>query len=297
MKSALFLLICLTTTASEREVVVNEHESLPQVAQRALGDANGASELKALNGLTSDTVPAGTTLKLPSEADRTRALSALAAARNAVAQADRNAARREEASAKLKEAETHFQAADYLSAAKAADSAWALLSPGAGQPSAFRVKVDEGGDTTVSVQTGPPVRVRAENKTQPVGVGQTMTVVKGQPPPAPELLLETPQPRAPHDGTHFKFVPVKGQLGPVTLTWEAVAGAKEYEVEVQPAEGAALRRTLGATQWQLPLLPAGRYRWTVRALRETQKSNASAEHLFELTADRVKLQVGEPNWK
>jgi hypothetical protein len=297
MRGALLVLVWLATTPPERVVVVNERESLAQLAERTLGDPKGASELRALNKLTSDAVPAGTTLKLPPEADRSRAVSALAAARNAVAQADRNAARREEASAKLKEAEAHFQAADYLTAAKAADSAWALLSPGAGQPSTFRVKVDAGGDTTVSVQTGPPVRVRSEDKTQPVSSGQMVRVAKGQPPPAPELVLAAPQPRTPNDGFRFKFVPVKGQLGPITLTWANVAGAKEYEVEVQPAEGSPLRRTLGATQWQLPLLPAGRYRWRVRALSESQKSNASTERLFELTEDTVTLKVGKPSWK
>ncbi|HYH94963.1 LysM peptidoglycan-binding domain-containing protein [Hyalangium sp.] len=297
MRSALFFLFWLGTTPSEREVVVNERETLSQVAERTLGDPNGASELKALNGLTSDAVPAGTTLKLPPTEDRSRALSALAAARNAVAQADRNAARREEASAKLREAETQFQSADYVAAAKTADSAWALLSPGAGQPSTFRVKVDEEGETTVSVQTGPPVRVRAEDKTQPVNAGEVVRVAKGQAPPAPEALLNVPQPRMPTDGHRFKFAPVKGQLGPVTLTWHAVAGAKGYEVEVLPPEGTPLRRTLSTTQWQLPMLPAGRYRWTVRALSESQRSNASTERLFELTEDKVALEVGKTNWK
>jgi hypothetical protein len=297
MRSALFLLVWLATTPSERQVVVNERETLAQVAERTLGDPKGASELKAINGLTSDAVPAGTTLKLPAEADRSRALSALAAARTAVAQADRNAARREEASAKLKEAETHFQSADYLNAAKAADNAWALLSPSAGQPSAFTVKVDEGGDTTVTVQSGPPVRVRAEDKTEPVNPKQTLKVTKGQAPGPAELILEPPRLRAPNDGSRFKFVPVKGQLGPVTLAWAAVTGAKEYEVEVQPAEGSPLRKTLSSTQWQLPLLPAGRYRWTVRALSANQRSNASVEHNFELTEDRVMLRVEEPKWK
>jgi hypothetical protein len=299
MRSALFLLVSLAATPAEREVVVNERESLSQVAERVLGDPKGASELKALNGLTSDAVPAGTTLKLPPAEDRNRALSALAAARTAVAQADRNAARREEASAKLREAETHFQAADYVSAAKTADSAWALLSPGAGQPSTFRVKVEESGDTTVTVQTGPPVRVRAEDKTQPVNPGEVVRVAKGQAPPAPEALLAVPQPRTPTDGFRFKFPPVKGQagLGPVTLTWNAVAGAKGYEVEVLPPEGAPLRSTVTTAQWKLPMLPAGRYRWTVRALSDSQKSSASTERLFEITEDKVALEVGKTSWK
>jgi LysM repeat protein len=299
MRSALFLLVWLTATPADREVVVKERESLSQVAERALGDSKAASELKALNGLTSDTVPAGTTLKLPPAEDRSRALSALAAARTAVAQADRNAARREEASAKLLEAENQFQAADYVAAAKTADSAWSLLSPGAGQPSTFRVKVEDSGDTTVSVQTGPPVRVRAEDKTQPVNAGEVVRISKGQAPPTPEVLLVAPQPRTPADRARFKFPPVKGQLGlgQVTLTWNPVPGAKGYEVEVLNPEDQPLRNTVTTAQWKLPMLPAGRYRWTVRALSDSQKSNASTERLFEITEDKVALEVGKSDWK
>jgi LysM repeat protein len=297
MRSALFLLILLGATPSERVVVVNERESLAQVAQRTLGDPRGASELKALNGLTSDAVPPGTRLKLPPEADRAKALSALETARNAMTQVDHTASRREEASAKLREAETHFQAANYLSAAEAADEAWQLLSPGADHPSSFQVKVAEDGTTTVAVHSGPPVRVKAENETRPVNPGETVRVEKGRPPPPAEAALEPPSLRTPGSGMLFKFKPVQGQLGPVTLTWSAVAGARQYEVEVLPAEGEPLRQIVNTPRLQLPLLPAGRYRWTVRALSGSQKSNASAERHFELAEDRVKLQVGEPTWK
>jgi LysM repeat protein len=297
MKGSLLLLLWLTSAAVERQIIVKERETLAQVAQRELGDAKGASELKALNNLTSDTVPAGTTLKLPPEAERARALKSLESARNAVAQADRQATKREEASVKLREAEAHFQAADYVSAAKAADSAWALLSPGAGTPSAFQVKVEEDGKTTVAVHKGPPVRVSAENVTRPVNPGETVRVEKGKPPPAPEKPLEPPSLRSPALGQKLKFAPVKGLLGPVKLSWTAVAGAKQYEVEVLSAQGEPLRHKLTGTQWQLPLLPAGTYRWVVRAMSESQRSDASAERLFELVEDRVKLQVGDTDWK
>jgi LysM repeat protein len=297
MRSALFLLAWLAATPAEREVVVKERESLAQVAERALGDPKAASELKALNGLKSETVPPGTTLKLPSPEERSQAKSALDAARKAVAQADRNAARREEASAKLREAEAQFQSADYVAAKKTSDSAWALLSPGAGQPSIFSVNVEESGDTTVTVQTGPPVRVRAEDRTQPVNPGQVVRVPKGSPPPVPEAILTAPQPRTPADKHTFTLPAVKGKLGPITLTWNSVAGAKSYEVEVLPPQGEPLRRTLTATQLQLPPLPAGRYRWTVRAVGESHKSNASAERLFELAEDKVKIEVGKTDWK
>jgi hypothetical protein len=229
--------------------------------------------------------------------DRSRVMRALEAARDAVAQADRNAARREEASAKLREAEAQFQAADYVSAAKTVDSAWAVLSPGAAQPSTFRVKVEESGDTTVSVQTGPPVRVRSEDKTQPVNAGQVVRVPKGEPPPVPEAVLNPPKPLLPADKHRFKFAPVKGLLGPVTLKWSALPGAKGYEVEVLPPQGEPLRHTLSATQLELKPLPAGRYRWTVRAQGESHKSNASTERSFDLIEDKVALGVGKPIWE
>ena len=297
MRGALFLLLCLTSTPPERQVVVQQRESLAQIAQRELGDVKGASELKALNNLTSDTVPPGTTLKLPPEAERARALKSLESARNAVAQADRHATKREEASVKLREAEAHFQAADYVSSAQAADNAWTLLSPSAGTPSTFQVKVGEDGNTTVSVRTGPAVRVSAENVTQPVNPGESVSVEKGKPPPVPEKPLEPPSPRAPLAGQKLRFTPVRGQLGPVRLTWYPVSGAKKYEVEVQPARGEPLRTTVATTQWQLPPLPSGRYRWVVRALGESQKSDASAERFFELIEDKVTLQVGGTDWK
>ena len=80
---------------------------------------------------------------------------------------------------------------------------------------------------------------------------------------------------------------MKGQLGPVTLTWSAVTGAKEYEIEVQPAEGSALRHTVNATQWQLPPLPAGRYRWTVRAL---QRQSAIRPHPRSTSSSSPKIK-------
>jgi len=297
MKGTLFLLVWLAGTAPERQVVVQERESLAQIAQRELGDAKGASELKALNNLTSDAVPAGTTLKLPPEAERARALKSLESARNAVAQADRHATKREEASVKLREAEAHFQAADYVSSATAADNAWTLLAPGEGSPSSFQVKVDKDGQTTVAVRTGPSVRVSSENVTQPVNPGETVRVEKGKPPPLPEKPLEAPALRAPLAGQKLRFSPVKGQLGPVRLSWYGVTGARQYEVEVLPTRGQPLRHTLNATQWQLPPLPAGRYRWVVRAVGESQKSDASAERIFELIEDRVMLHVGDTDWK
>ncbi|ADO73957.1 LysM peptidoglycan-binding domain-containing protein [Stigmatella aurantiaca] len=300
MRNAFLLVAYLSATPTPTEVVVGERESLAQLAERLLGDPKGASELKALNGLTSDAVPPGTVLKLPPEADRTQALNALTAARLALAQTDSEPPRREEASAKLREAETHFQTAHYLAAAQAADGASRLLSQTVASRSTFQVSVDAEGATTVSVHTGPPVRVTAEDVTQPVSPGERVRVEKGQPPPTPRRPLLAPALRKPDEGSRIKLVPMRGKLGPVTLSWTAVQGATGYGVEVLSPEGALVHQsTVAATQQllELPPLPAGRYRWTVRALSEGQKPAASSERLFELVEDAVKLQVGSPAWK
>jgi hypothetical protein len=306
MKHALLLLACLSATPpgpsvkEAKEVVVGERESLAQLAERLLGDPLGASELRALNGLTSDAVPPGTVLKLPPEGDRAKALGALTAARHAMTQAGAEAAKHEEAAARLREAEAHFQTAQYQSAAQAADGAWRLLTPAMAGRSSFQVSVDEEGATTVAVQTGPAVRVTAEEVTQPVHAGEVVRVEKGQPPPAPRRPLAAPTLRKPEADARLKLVPVRGKLGPVTLSWTAVQGASRYEVEVLSAEGAAIHHsTIAAAQQQLelPPLPPGRYRWTVRSLSEGQKPAPASERLFELVEDAVKLQVGSPAWK
>jgi LysM repeat protein len=295
MKAAIVLLSFLLQ-ATPIEVVVREGESLPAVAARSLGDARGASELKALNGLTSDSVPAGTTLKLPGP-DRSLALSALVAARNAVAQADSKAARREEAAAKLKEAEDHFQSANYKEAARAADGAWQLVSASASQPSAFAVEVGERGDTTVTVRSGKPVRVEAEGVTRQVYAGESVRVEKGQPPPSPASPPVAPLPSSPADGKKFTFQPHKGLLGPVTLAWKPVEGVQHYEVEVHKPAGDPLLLRVTTAQATLPTLPAGRYRWTVRALGVDAKSEASATRHFELIDGSLRLDVKSSQWK
>lgn len=296
MKSS--LLLALLMMAPTTEVVVRDGESLAQVAQRTLGDKGGASELKALNGLKDDAVAPGTKLKLPG-ADRARAQSVLETARNAVNQADAKAARREEAVAKLKEAEAHFQSARYEDAAQAADGAWKLLSASASQPTAFTVAVDDKGTTTVKALSGQPVRVEAEGTTRPVYAGESVRVEKGQPPPPPRSPLAVPQPTQPADKLRLSVQFAKGGVGPVTLAWQAVEGAEGYEVELVPARGD--KRVLPATTAQLKVtLPAGAYRWSVRALARDQRSESSAAHAFEVAEAEPKsinLQVKPTNWK
>jgi hypothetical protein len=239
----------------------------------------------------------------PAEAevrDRARAQSVLETARNAVKQADAKAARREEAAAKLKEAEAHFQSARYEEAAQAADGAWKLLSTSAApQPTHFTVAVDDEGSTTVTSHSGQPVRVEGQGVTKSVSPNESMRVDKGQPPPEPRPLLGVPLPTQPSNKLKLTVQPAKGGLGPITLAWKAVEGATGYEVELVPVRGE--KRVLTANAAQLKVaLPAGAYRWSVRALAREARSEASPEHGFEVAeapAKSIKLEVQPSKWK
>jgi LysM repeat protein len=295
MKGSLLLAMLALAPA---EVVVRDGESLAQVAQRTLGDRGSASELKALNGLKDDAVAPGTKLKLPGP-DRARAQSALDTARSAVKHADAKVARREEAVAKLKEAETHFQHARYEDAAQTADGAWKLLSASASQPTGFTVAVGDDGTTTVKSTAGQPVRVEAAGVTQSVDVGQVVRVAKGQPPSAPQPVLGVPQPTQPADKLKMTVQPAKGGLSPVTLAWRPVEGAEGYEVELMPVRGE--KRVLTASVAQVRVsLPAGAYRWSVRALSREARSAASPEQGFEVAetpAKGINIEVQSTKWK
>jgi len=238
----------------------------------------------------------------PAEAevrDRARAQSVLETARNAVKQADAKAARREEAAAKLKEAEAHFQSARYEEAAQAADGAWKLLSASASQPTTFTLMVDDKGATTVTPHSGQPVRVEAQGVTRSVGPSESMRVEKGQPPPQPKPLLGVPLPTQPSNKLKLTVQPAKGGLGPITLAWKAVEGATGYEVELVPVRGEKRVLTANTAQLKLPL-SAGAYRWSVRALAGEVRSEASPEHDFEVAAapaKSIKLEVQPSKWK
>ncbi|MFZ5472057.1 MAG: LysM peptidoglycan-binding domain-containing protein, partial [Myxococcota bacterium] len=86
MSALLIFSLWLCATPLPSEVRVKQGETLADVAKRTLGSAAAASELKALNGLSEMAPAPGTLLKLPGT-ERTLALSALVAAKNAIEQA------------------------------------------------------------------------------------------------------------------------------------------------------------------------------------------------------------------
>jgi hypothetical protein len=277
--------------------VVQPGETLLQLARRTVGDEAAASEIKALNQLAEAPLQPGQQLKVPGP-ERGLAVSAVSAARRVLAQMDAGAAGRTEAGQRLAEAEAHLRNARYGEATRAADAAWQLVSDTTHLKAQFTVEVNHEGRTEVMTRTGQPVRVEAEGVTQVVHAGQKLTVEKGQPPPRPVDQLPPPSLSAPADRVVLKLKPTTEGLGPVALSWKAVAGARGYEVEVTVGDGKApLLIKTTRPEAKLPPLPAGRYQWAVRSVAEEIRSELSPRRWFELQAEQIRLEVRGAGWK
>jgi hypothetical protein len=301
VKVHLLLLATAALGSAPNEVVVRPGETLAQVAERAMGDEGAATELSALNGLSTNAVAPGTALRLPGP-ERGRALRALVAARNAVSQAGGTAPKRNEAAATLKEAEQLFLSAKYADAAKAADRSWRLVSATAQENTRFAIEVATDGGTKVSSHTGQPVRVEREGTTRPVFPGQSLAFPKQENGTEVLASLSTPELVAPGDLDHLRFKPTDKGLGPVTLSWQPVPGAASYEVRVAPADKPASEHALSLkvekSEAGLPPLPTGKYAWSVRAVgRLGESSERSPPRRFELSPESLKLDVRGTSWK
>lgn len=228
---------------------------------------------------------------------RAMAANALSAATRAVAQTVVDAKTKSEASERLSEAENLFLEGRYPESARVADEAWALVSAEAKEATQFRVEVARDGETEVISTSGAPIRVEAQGVTRPVYAGQSLKVRKGEAPPEVEG-LKAPAPLRPLSGGLVRAKRRKGSLAPVTLSWTAVPGAENYEVEVQSASGGEpFALTVAKTITALPPLEPGRYVWTVRALRGRERSEASLTRQFELVEEVLKLEVKGSSWK
>jgi len=281
--------VAVLTASAAAVVVVQPGESLEQIAQRTLGDAKAAEELKALNGLTDDPVPAGTTLTLPGP-ERARALSALVAARNAVAQSG-SRANGSKASETLSKAERLFRAAKYAASAAAADETWKLLSGATQQNTRFAIRVADG-ETRVTSKSGQAVRVEKDGVARPVHPGQTITVKA--------MSLAAPTPLSPADLARVVVKTNEKGVGSVALTWQAVTGAARYALEIVSLEqppGKPVALNVDRPEAHVAL-PAGKYAWTVRAVPgEGERSDPSTRRSFELSVEPLKLEVTRPHWK
>jgi hypothetical protein len=299
MKVAILALVLFAAPA--RETVVQPKETLADVARRTLGSEDAASELRAINHLLLDTVPAGTQLLLPG-AERDLAISAIASAKSAVRQAKTGAARTE-ASGRLSDAEKLLSSAHYAEAAAQADGAWKLVSQRPEDASHFAIQVADDGTTRVHVDSGIPVRVEAEGRTRAVSPGETVLVRQGEAPgipsgpgaPAGPGALEAPELLSPAPNLRLSLDPKGKGVGPLRLGWRAVAGARGYLVELKGPTPQTLRTT--HTEASFPTVLTGAYRWSVRALGLEGALGPPAERGLEISSGNIKLEVQTPDWK
>jgi LysM repeat protein len=300
MRVALLALLVLSA-APARETVVQPKETLADVARRTLGSEEAASELKAINHLLSDAVPAGTQLLLPGP-ERDLAVSAIASAKSAVHQAKAGAARTD-ASGRLSEAEKLLSTAHYAEAAAQADGAWKLVSQRPEDASHFAIQVTDDGTTRVHVDSGIPVRVEAEGRTRAVSPGETVLVRQGEGPGIPSGpaaaaglgTLEAPELLSPAPNLRLSLDPKGKGVGPLRLSWRAVAGARGYLVELKGPTPQTLRTTHAEASF--PTVLTGTYRWSVRALGLEGALGPAAERGLEVSTGNIKLEVQTPDWK
>lgn len=299
LATALALLVATATTPPTGETVVRPGESLAQLAARTLGSEGAGPELLAFNHLEGSPA-AGTKVLLPGP-ERARAVAAIGSARSAVVQAPAGSARTE-AEARLAEAESLLAHARYAEAASQADGAWKLLSEAREERSRFAVAVEPDGRTRVAVHEGAPVRVEAQGRTRAVRAGETLTVIRGQPPGAPilEAASSSPAPEAPvllspEPGLKLGLEPAPGGLGPVRFSWRPVPDASGYVLELAGPRGHIFRTTQPVLT--VPGLPAGKYRWTVRAVQADGTLGPPASRAVQLVPGRIKLEVKEAPWQ
>jgi len=298
---AALLALTLLSAGPARETVVQPKETLKDVAKRTLGTSEAASELKAINHLATDEVPAGTQLLLPGP-ERDLALSAIASAKSAVNQAKAGAARTD-ASGRLSDAERLLSGAHYAEAAAQADGAWKLVSQRPEDPSHFAIQVADDGTTRVHVDSGIPVRVEAEGHTRAVSPGETVLVRRGEAPgiptgqlnPPSQALLEAPVLLSPAPNLHLALDTKGKGVGPLHLSWRAVAGARGYLVELKGPSPQAVRTT--RPEASFPSVLTGTYRWSVRALGVEGALGPAAERTLDVSAGNIKLEVQPPDWK
>jgi LysM repeat protein len=295
------LLALVVSAAPARETVVQPKETLSDVARRTLGSSEAASELKAINHLETDGIPAGTHLLLPGP-ERDLALGAIASAKSAVRQAKAGAAR-SEASGRLADAERLLSAAHYAEAAAQADGAWKLVSQRPEDPSHFAIQVADDGTTQVHVDSGIPVRVEAEGHTRAVSPGETVLVRRGEAPGIPSGPITPPGPGAleapvllsPAPNFHLALDPVGKGVGPLRLSWRAVAGARGYLVELRGPSPQTVRTTHAEANFSSVL--TGSYRWSVRALGVEGALGPAADRALDVSSGNIKLEVQPPDFK
>lgn len=231
----------------------------------------------------------------PAAAEQASAQKAVDTARSTLARAEASSPGRALAEQRLSEAQAHLAAGRYGEARAKADEAWQLLSSRQGTAS-FTVRVSESG-TAVTNRGKEPISVEGNRGGRPTVLTEgTSTVV-----PDGQALARVPPPPAlvsPAHTQQIKLKPTEKGLGPVTLRWTEVSGAREYEVEYKVENGKPSRLKVQRPEAKLPPLPQGKVLWAVRSVvDEATKSEQSDWRSFNLEPDQVQLEVRNNGWK
>jgi hypothetical protein len=145
------------------------------------------------------------------------------------------------------------------------------------------------------------VRVEAQGRTRAVRAGETLTVIRGEPPGTPQLETPSGAPTeppiliSPEPGLKLALEPAPGGLGPVRFAWKPVPDATGYVLELAGPRTQSIRTSQPLVT--VPGLPAGRYRWTVRAMQGDGSLGPAATRAVQLVPGRIKLEVKETPWQ
>ncbi len=107
--------------------------------------------------------------------------------------------------------------------------------------------------------------------------------------------VEAPVLLSPEPGLKLALEPAPGGLGPVRFAWKAVPEASGYVLELAGPRSHTLRSTQPVVT--VPGLPAGKYRWTVRAVQADGTLGPPSTRAVQLVPGRIKLEVKEAPWQ
>jgi len=145
------------------------------------------------------------------------------------------------------------------------------------------------------------VRVEAQGRTRAVRAGETLTVIRGEPPGTPQAesqgsqKSEPPVLLSPEPGLKLALEPAPGGLGPVRFAWKPVPDATGYVLELAGPRSQSIRTAQPVVT--VPGLPAGKYRWTVRAVQGDGTLGPASTRGVQLVPGRIKLEVKETPWQ
>ncbi|MEW8508767.1 MAG: FecR domain-containing protein [Candidatus Thiodiazotropha sp.] len=138
----------------------------------------------------------------------------------------------------------------------------------------FRVASGAEDELTRSEVTQGAVNITAGGETVAVEQGEGTLIEKGGPPAPPRKLLQKPD---------LNAVILHTTPDDMTLEWPGLSGAAAYRYQLSDSQQRVLTGgTAAVNRLQLPMMPAGDYRITIRGIDELGLEGFNAYHDFSL---------------